>query len=123
MLYGIFADIVVLMHFLWIVFLFAGVYWGRKFFAVKIVHFSGLGFAAVSQIFGWYCPLTHLEVWLRKQQNQAEAYPGSFIVYYAEKLIYITVTPEMIFFLTAVLIGINALIYARAGRKTADSAR
>ena len=114
MIYGILADITVLVHFLWIVFLLAGVYWGRKHPAVRNLHLAGLGFALVSQTFGWYCPLTHLEVWLRSHQDQAAAYAGSFIVYYTEKLIYITISPTVIFVLTLVLIGINFFIYARA---------
>jgi uncharacterized membrane protein len=78
-----------------------------------------MGFAFVSQIFGWYCPLTHLEVWLRAHQGQAATYAGSFIVYYAEKLVYITVSPAMIFVLTLVLIGINTFVYAGMFRQAA----
>ncbi len=116
MLYGISGDIVVLVHFLWILFLIAGAYWGRKFPTVRTVHLSGLGFAVVSQVFGWYCPLTHLEVWLREHQDQAAAYPGSFIAYYAEKLVYLKLSPAVIFVLTIGLIGMNILIYLMAFR-------
>jgi uncharacterized membrane protein YozB (DUF420 family) len=119
MIYKIFADITVVVHLLWIVFLIAGVYWGRKHPAVRNVHIAGMGFAFVSQIFGWYCPLTHLEVWLRAHQNQAAAYTGSFIVYYTEKLIYVTISPSVIFVLTFVLIGINIFVYARTIREAA----
>ncbi|OGW38759.1 MAG: hypothetical protein A2010_04730 [Nitrospirae bacterium GWD2_57_9] len=117
MTYRILADITVLVHFLWIVFLIAGAYWGRKYRAVRNVHLAGMGFALVSQVFGWYCPLTHLEVWLRAHQDQAAAYAGSFIVYYTEKLIYISVSPAMIFVVTLVLIGINIFVYARTLRQ------
>jgi hypothetical protein len=113
MFYGFFADFVVLLHLLWIIFLFAGAWWGRKYTSVRNVHLAGLGFAFVSQVFGWYCPLTHLEVWLRSHQNQAAAYAGSFIVYYAERLVYVTISPAVIFVLTLVLIGVNTFLYAR----------
>lgn len=116
MLYAVFADIVVLVHFLWIVFLVTGAYWGRTVRAVRTFHVAGMGFAVVSQVFGWYCPLTHLEVWLREQQGQGHGYPGSFITYYTEQLVYITVTPTAIFLLTVVLVGMNILIYVRASR-------
>jgi hypothetical protein len=112
MIYKIFADITVVVHFLWIVFLIAGAYWGRKHRAVRNAHIAGLAFAFVSQAFGWYCPLTHLEVWLRAHQDQAAAYAGSFIVYYTEKLVYVTISPTVIFVLTLVLIGINVYVYA-----------
>ncbi len=80
---------------------------------VMAIHGAGLVFAIVSQIFGWYCPLTHLEVWLAEKQGAARAYPGSFIAHYAEKLVYIDVPPALIFVLTLILITANAWIYGR----------
>jgi hypothetical protein len=115
---NVLADITVILHFLWIVFLIAGAFWGRKHPSVRNVHLAGMAFALVSQIFGWYCPLTHLEVWLRSRQDQAAAYTGSFIVYYTEKLVYVTISPTVIFVLTLLLIGVNLFVYARAaGRR------
>lgn len=113
MFYRILADIVIIIHLLWIFFLIAGAYWGRKRRAVMMFHGAGLVFAVLSQVFGWYCPLTHLEVWLAAKQNAARAYPGSFIAHYAEKLVYIDVQPTIIFLLTVVCVGVNAWLYWR----------
>lgn len=110
--YGIFADIVVAFHFIWIVFLFLGGIWGRKIKIVKIAHLSGLGFAIVMQAFDWYCPLTHLEVWLRSKQDPSQTYAGSFIIHYVEKLIYIDISREIIFAGTIVLCAFNAWLYS-----------
>lgn len=112
MSYKLAADFVVLIHFLWIVFLIFGVFIGKKYRAVKIFHIAGLGFAVVIQIFGWYCPLTHLEIWLRQRHNPLLTYSGSFIVYYMEKLIYIELTPGIIFVLTLFLVSISTYIYS-----------
>ncbi len=120
MRYRVLADIVVFAHLLWILFLIAGAYWGRKHRAVMIVHGAGLAFAIVSQVFGWFCPLTHLEVWLREKQHVSPAYPGSFIAHYAEKLVYVDVAPTVIFALTLALVGVNVWIYQRAFRKTGE---
>ena len=117
MLYRVLADIVVVTHLLWILFLIAGAYWGRKHRAVMVVHGAGLAFAVVSQVFGWYCPLTHLEIRLVAEQNPALAYPGSFLAHYAEKLVYINVAPAILFVWTLVLVGVTALIYWRAFKK------
>ena len=117
MLYRILADIVVVTHLLWILFLIAGAYWGKKSRAVMAVHGAGLAFAVVSQIFGWYCPLTHLEIRLAAKHNSALAYPGSFLAHYAEKLVYINVTPAIIFVFTLVLVGVTVWIYWRAFKK------
>jgi hypothetical protein len=105
------ADFVVFIHFLWIIFLIFGVFIGRKYRTVKIFHIAGLGFAVIIQIFGWYCPLTYIEIWLRQRHDPLLSYSGSFIVYYMEKLIYIELTPWIIFVLTLILISITAYIY------------
>jgi hypothetical protein len=113
MFYRVAADIVVLIHFIWILFLIFGVFIGRKYRAVKIFHGAGLGFAVTMQIFGWYCPLTHLEIWLRRRQDPSHTYSGSFIIYYVEKLVYIELSPKIIFVLTLMMILISAFLYLK----------
>jgi hypothetical protein len=123
MLYGIFADTVVFAHFLWILFLITGAFWGVKHQPVMMVHVAGLIFAIVSQVFGWYCPLTYLEVWLREMQQVSQAYPGSFIAHYVEKLVYIDMPPAAIFLLTLALAGLNVCVYSRACKKAGEKVR
>jgi len=113
MIYKILADSVVMIHFLWIVFLFFGAIWGIKNKAVKIFHISGLVFAFVIQIFGWYCPLTHLEVWLRSRHDSALSYMGSFIIHYVEELVYIELSRNLIIVLTLVLCVFNLWFYLK----------
>jgi hypothetical protein len=113
MLYKILADVIVLLHFLWIVFLFFGAIWGTKNTTAKISHISGLAFAFIIQIFGWYCPLTYLEVWLRSRQDSALTYTGSFIVHYIEKIVYIEISRNLIIVLTLVLCGFNLWLYSK----------
>jgi len=113
MLYKILADIVVLIHFLWIVFLFFGAFWGIKNKVAKIFHLSGLAFAFVIQIFDWYCPLTHLEVWLRSKHSPALTYAGSFIIHYIEQIVYIELSRYLVLILTIFLCGWNGWLYLR----------
>ncbi len=113
MLFRVLADITVCVHLLWVLFLIAGSYWGRRYRKVMPVHAAGLAFAIVSQIAGWYCPLTFLEVWFRQQQAASQGYAGSFIAYYAERLVYLDLSPVVIFLLTLLLLGINAWVYRR----------
>jgi hypothetical protein len=113
MLYKILADIVVLIHFLWIVFLFFGAFWGRKIRALKIFHLSGLAFAFIIQIFDWYCPLTYLEVWLRSKHSPFLTYAGSFITHYVEKIVYIEMSRFVVLVFTILLCGLNAWLYLR----------
>jgi len=111
-MYGIFADVTVFVHFLWILFLIFGGYLGIRYTFAKIIHISGLAFALVIQIFGWYCPLTHLELWLRERHEPDLPYSGSFIIHYLEKIIYIELSPILIFVLTILLFGFNAWLYS-----------
>ncbi len=117
MLYKILTDSVVLIHFLWIVFLFFGAFWGVKNKVVKIFHLSGLVFAFVIQVFDWYCPLTHLEVWLRSKHDFTLTYTGSFIIHYVEKIVYIELSRTLILFFTLLLCGLNAWFYLRKRKR------
>ncbi len=111
--YRILADITVLIHFLWIIFLILGAFLGAKNKAIKIFHISGLVFAFIIQIFDWYCPLTHLEVWLRSRHNPALTYTGSFIIHYVEAIVYIELPRHLIFILTVFICGFNAWFYLK----------
>ena len=116
MLVGILIDTVVLVHFLWILFLIFGAFAGRKLRMIRYVHIGGLTFALIIQVFDWYCPLTHLEVWLRAHHDPGEVYAGSYIVHYLEKIIYVGVDRWVIAVLTIVLCGANVLVYSRGRR-------
>jgi len=118
MFYKILADSVVLTHFLWIVFLFFGAFWGVKNRIVKVFHLSGLVFAFAIQVFDWYCPLTHLEVWLRSKHGFALTYAGSFIIHYIEKIVYIELSRTLILFFTLLLCGFNAWFYLRKRKRS-----
>lgn len=111
MFYQIAADIVVFLHFLWIVFLMFGAFIGRRYRWVKRVHIPGIIFAVIIQYFGWYCPLTHLEIWLRKKNPALEDYTGSFIIYYVNKIVYIELPADVIMKLTILLIIISTFVY------------
>lgn len=113
MFFKILADITVLIHFLWIVFLFMGSFFGRRNRSIRVFHLSGLAFALLLQLLGWYCPLTHLETWLRARHHPDLAYTGSFIIHYVERLIYIEISPAIILIITLLLIGLNIWIYLR----------
>src|SRR4030043_2086127 len=113
MLYKLLADAVVLGHFLWIVFLFLGALWGRKSRIVKIFHLSGLAFALIIQIFDWFCPLTHLEFWLRGKHNPDLTYTGSFIIHYVERIVYIEISHYIVLIVTLLLGAFNVWIYLR----------
>ncbi|MGD0884000.1 MAG: DUF2784 domain-containing protein [Thermodesulfovibrionales bacterium] len=113
MIYKFAADVVVIVHFLWIVFLICGVFLGRRYRPVRIIHLAGLSFAVIIELFGWYCPLTHLEVWLRERYGSSSSYSGSFIVHYIEKLVYLELSPALIFVATLAIAACSLYLYVR----------
>ena len=113
MIYKILADFTVLIHLLWILFLFFGAYIGARYRGLRILHLSGLAFALITEIFGCYCPLTYLEVWLRSKHDPLLAYAGSFIIYYVEKIVYLELSRTFVVIGTILLIGFNLWYYLR----------
>ena len=113
MAYKVLADIVVFVHFLWILFLVVGVFWGIRNQKVKVIHISGLAFAVIIQAFNWYCPLTDLEAWLRAKHDPTLSYTGSFITHYIEKIVYIELPPSLLFVLSILLGGISSWLYLK----------
>jgi hypothetical protein len=117
MVYKILADLTVALHLAWIVFLFLGALWGARRRWVKYFHLAGLGFAVLMQAFDWYCPLTHLEVYLRSRHSPATSYSGDFIIQYLEKAVYLQIPRYAVVIGTLLLIGVNLFIYG-GSRKT-----
>ena len=110
-MYSILADIVVAVHLLWIMFLIFGALVGRRVRWAMWLHLGSLGFSVFLQVFGWLCPLTHLEVWLRGKSGGA--YSGSFIQHYVEKLVYLDVSRTAVFIGTGVVIVGTCIVYLR----------
>jgi hypothetical protein len=82
------ADITVVVHFLWILFLIFGFVFALKGSRIAYVHLGGLMFALILNALGWYCPLTHLEDYFRALHDAPSAYSTSFIARGVEKLVY-----------------------------------
>jgi hypothetical protein len=104
------ADLVVLIHLLWIVFLIFGALPGRRWVWVKWTHLGSLAFSVLLQLFGWVCPITYLEAWLRTAGG-AQPYEGTFIRHYLESVVYATLPANAIFIGTLVVIGVSLWLY------------
>jgi len=96
--------------------LFFGVLIGVRYKLFRIIHIAGLGLALIIQIFGWFCPLTYLEIWLRQKHDSSLSYTGSFIIHYIEKIVYIELSPTIILVFTLVLCTFTMYIYINIWR-------
>ncbi len=101
MLYRLTADIVVICHFLFVLFaVFGGLLllWRRK---LILVHVPAALWAAYIEFSGRICPLTHLEIWLR-QKGGGMGYESSFVEHYIIPILY----PEKLGRSDQILLGI-----------------
>ncbi|MBW8016518.1 MAG: DUF2784 domain-containing protein [Planctomycetes bacterium] len=127
MFWRFFADFIVLVHFLFVVFMIVGflftfaavvgVYVFRRrgiftrFFGWRVfrwVHVCGIGFVGLLAVMERYCPLTILENLFRRRSQNGGQYSESFIIHYVEKLLYPDVHPQAILIPT-ILIAIFTL--------------
>jgi hypothetical protein len=106
------ADAVVAAHLLWIVFLILGAIPGRRWAWVKWTHLASLAFSIALQVFGWICPLTHLEIWLRRLGG-AKPYEGTFIRHYVEQVVYAEIPRGALFTGTLIVVAASLWIYFR----------
>lgn len=87
MLYQILADITIIIHFLFILYVALGGLLVLKWNRTAFIHIPAATWGALIMFMGWICPLTYVENDLRQLAGQ-EAYSGGFIEHYITPLIY-----------------------------------
>jgi len=120
--YHILAELIVVIHFAFIIFsLFGGllVIWQKW---VAYIHIPAATWGSLIALQGWICPLTPLENYLRMQGGSA-GYSGGFIAHYIAPIIYPEgLTRDLQVNLGIIALGTNIVIYIyvvyRRSRKT-----
>ena len=111
MIYRIFADIVIIVHFIFILFVVFGAFliFRHKYWAY--VQIPAALWGAIIELKGWICPLTPLENRLRQKAGSG-MYTENFIEHYLSLIIYPPFLSETIqLFFAASVIIINISIY------------
>ncbi|MCK4527004.1 DUF2784 family protein [candidate division WOR-3 bacterium] len=120
MLYKILADMIVIIHFVWILFMLLGFVlslWGffwKNFFdwwLFRTLHICGIAYVALLASLRQYCPLTIFENTLRARYNPELIYPGSFMVHYIEKLVYPDVKPLVLLIPTTFIAVFTVFVF------------
>lgn len=105
------ADLVVLLHLAFIVFVTVGGLLAFRFPSVAYLHLPAVAWAAAIEFSGGICPLTPLENWLRTSCGSA-GYSGGFIDHYLVPLIYPSgLTRDHQVALGVLVLTINVAIY------------
>ena len=111
MLYRVVADLVVVVHFAFVLFAVLGAFFVLRWKRCAWIHVPAVLWAALIEFAGWGCPLTPLENWLR-ETGGAIAYRSGFIEHYILPVLYPTVlTRRLQIALGLFVLGINLGIY------------
>lgn len=97
------AEAVLAVHFLWIVWLIAGLPvglwlgWPR----LRILHAASMAATLGMQVAGLLCPLTIIEEWLRG----GPVYGGAWLMNWLGRLVYLPVPPSLVMAATALWVA------------------
>jgi len=117
MIYRLLADLVVLTHALFVLFVVCGGLAVLRRPRLAWLHLPAVTWGAVVEFKGWICPLTYVENHFRRLGDEG-IYDVSFIEHYLEPILYpsgLTLKSQMVMGLGVV--GVNAVIYALLWRK------
>jgi hypothetical protein len=110
-LYRILADIVVGLHFVFVLFVVIGGLLVLRWPKVAYLHIPAAVWGAAIEFAGWICPLTPLEKFLRERAGET-SYEGAFIEHYILPVLYPSaLTREIQLLLGFTVIALNLAIY------------
>lgn len=113
---AVLADLVVLLHLAFILFVMLGGLLVLRRRRLMWLHLPVVAWGAAIEFVGWVCPLTPLENRLRAAAGEA-GYSGGFVEHYLIPLIYPEgLTRELQWLLGALVLLVNALVYWRVLR-------
>lgn len=112
------ADLVALVHGLFVVFVVFGGLLVLRWPRGAWLHLPCVAWGVAVELTGWACPLTPLEIWLRGSLRG----PGrGFLATYLHPLLYPAwLTPTNRWMLAGIVVLINASLYGWLVRRTGD---
>ncbi|MDH3224105.1 MAG: DUF2784 domain-containing protein [Gemmatimonadota bacterium] len=117
MIQRILADLVVVVHFAFIVFVILGGLLALRWRRAMWLHLPAAAWGFAIEAFGWICPLTPLENRLRRASGEA-GYPGGFIEHYLIPIMYPAgLTRGVQWVLAGVVVLVNVALYTLVWRR------
>ena len=111
------ADLVLLVHLLFVVFVVAGGLLVLRWPRLAWVHVPVALYGALIEFVGFICPLTPLEIWLRRLGGEA-GYEGGFVEHYVTAALYPSgLTREIQIGIGVGVLVLNAVVYATVVRR------
>jgi hypothetical protein len=116
-IYRFLADVVLLAHLTFIVFVLAGGLLALRWKRAVWVHLPAAVWGVLIESAGWICPLTPLENRLRLKAGEL-GFEGTFVEYYLLPIVYPEeLTRDVQLVLAGVVLAVNAIVYAVALRR------
>lgn len=117
MIWSLLADVVLALHTAFVVFVVAGGLLVLRWPEVAWAHVPCAAWGALVELMGWVCPLTPLEIRLRRMAGES-AYEEGFLAHYFEPILYPSgLTREVQLWLGVGVIVLNVAIYAVVWRQ------
>ena len=117
MLYTVLADLVVLLHLAFVLFVIGGGLLVVKWPKIALIHLPAAAWGAIVEFMGWICPLTPVENWLRVRDAQT-GYEQDFLSHYLLPLLYPAgLTRDMQYTLGLFVLAVNAVMYGWLGSR------
>jgi hypothetical protein len=105
------ADLVLVVHLAFVLFVVLGGLLALRWRRVAWVHVPVALYGAAIEFVGFICPLTPLEVWLRRRGGEA-GYEGGFVEHYVTAALYPSgLTREVQIALGTGVLVLNAVVY------------
>jgi len=117
LIYGVLADLVLVAHLTFILFVLAGGLLALRWKRALWFHLPAAVWGVLIEVAGWICPLTPLENWLRSRAGE-HGYEGTFVENYLLPVVYPEgLTRDVQLVLGGVVLTVNAIVYAVALRR------
>ncbi|MCC2640500.1 MAG: uncharacterized protein K0S45_913 [Nitrospira sp.] len=118
MWFRLLAELVLLVHLAFVIFVVGGGLLVLKWPRIAWVHLPAATWGALVEFTGWICPLTPLENVLRTMAG-ASAYDSDFMAHYILPLLYpAALTRDIQLILGLIVLGVNIAIYGWLWRRS-----
>jgi len=126
MLYGIAADLLIIFHFSFIIFVMTGAFLALKWSRIIYLHLPCALWGAIVELNGWFCPLTPYENTFRQLGMEA-GYTGNFVEAFIVPLVYppdLTRDVQILMGLSVIIVNLAVygwIIYKQLGKQKSIS--
>jgi hypothetical protein len=121
MLYRIGADVIVVLHAIFVAFVAVGGFLSIRWPIVAWVHLPAAAWGVLIEVMGWVCPVTPLENVLRVLGGQS-GYSGDFIEHYLMPIVYpAELTRGTQWVMAASVVAMNICVYSIVALRARDA--